>query len=97
MITSGIIKPIGPRDEENEVITIAKGVMDYDPSDYEKMGLFASTPLVGAYERQSGNMINICSSSETIFIFHKIYSAAAADVSRSISLTAASRVLDSLS
>lgn len=53
MIVSGIIKPLGPKDEENEVITIAKGVMNYDPSDYEKMGLFASSPLVGAYEPQS--------------------------------------------
>lgn len=50
MILSRIIKPISPKDQEKKVVTIAKGVMSYDPSDYEKMCLFASAPLVGGYE-----------------------------------------------
>ncbi|XP_026332961.1 uncharacterized protein LOC113239976 isoform X2 [Hyposmocoma kahamanoa] len=46
VILSGLIKPISPKDQEKKVVTIAKGVMSYDPSDYEKMCLFASAPLV---------------------------------------------------
>lgn len=46
LILTAIIKSIGAKDEElNRALT--QGTLVYDPSDYEKMCLFADTPLVG--------------------------------------------------
>ncbi|KAJ8730692.1 hypothetical protein PYW08_002105 [Mythimna loreyi] len=45
LLLHAIVKPIGARDEE-PASSIANGSMVFDPSDYEKMCLFADCPLV---------------------------------------------------
>ncbi|CAH0581408.1 unnamed protein product [Chrysodeixis includens] len=45
LILNSIIKSIGGQDEEH-LQAIATGTMDYDPSDHEKMSLFADNPLI---------------------------------------------------
>nr|XP_049696580.1 uncharacterized protein LOC110370667 [Helicoverpa armigera] len=45
LLVHAIIKSIGARDEESSN-SIANGTLTYDPSDYEKMSLYADCPLV---------------------------------------------------
>lgn len=46
LLLTGIVKTTGKREAVKKK-TLAKGTMNYDPSDYEKMCLFADCPLVG--------------------------------------------------
>ena len=46
LLLSNVITSSKFKENINEK-TIAKGYMKYDPSDYEKMSLFADSPLIG--------------------------------------------------
>ncbi|XP_049886096.1 uncharacterized protein LOC126380609 [Pectinophora gossypiella] len=46
LLISAIIKPLGIKDKDDKERILAKGTMNYDPSDYDKMCLFADKPLV---------------------------------------------------
>lgn len=50
LIVSSVIMAIGGKDKVQNKI-LAEGIMNYDPSDYEKMCLFADCPLVGRFHR----------------------------------------------
>ncbi|CAH0714508.1 unnamed protein product, partial [Brenthis ino] len=46
LLVSNVVSSSGYK-ESNEERIIARGFMNYDPSDYEKMCLFADNPLTG--------------------------------------------------
>lgn len=48
LLLSNVVTSSSYRQNENDTV-IAKGYMKYDPSDYEKMSLFANSPLQGTH------------------------------------------------